>query len=128
MAVGLGNEHLFFCIFIPSLFLHLLNTIIYIWSFRLFPDGEDNDDRRDTFGQSSEMASGPVHPFHPKITIRRGILAKECAEMMQQLFQLRRKQKKIKQEEENQAATLTSSHRTKFFTRIHNMFSMIFCL
>ncbi|KMZ60493.1 hypothetical protein ZOSMA_59G00540 [Zostera marina] len=95
---------------------------------RLFPDGEDNDDRRDTFGQSSEMASGPVHPFHPKITIRRGILAKECAEMMQQLFQLRRKQKKIKQEEENQAATLTSSHRTKFFTRIHNMFSMIFCL
>lgn len=73
------------------------------------------------------MAAGPVHPFHPKITIRRGVLAKECAEVMQQLFQLRRKKKKIKQEEEEEA-TSTSTHRTKFFTRIHNMFSMIFCL
>ncbi|CAL9239926.1 unnamed protein product [Arabidopsis halleri] len=54
---------------------------------RLFPGGEGNG------SEVSEKPPPPVHPFHPKMTIRRGVLESECAQTMQQFFQLRRKKK-----------------------------------
>ncbi|XP_010497511.1 PREDICTED: tRNA(adenine(34)) deaminase, chloroplastic-like, partial [Camelina sativa] len=47
---------------------------------RLFPGGEENG------SENSEKPPPPVHPFHPKMTIRRGVLESECAQTMQQFF------------------------------------------
>ncbi|KAG9450030.1 hypothetical protein H6P81_009995 [Aristolochia fimbriata] len=67
----------------------------------------------------------PVHPFHPKMTMRRGVLATECADGMQQFFRLRRK--KIKKEDPP-SSHLPLSSPTKFLSKIHNIFNMMFCL
>ncbi|KAK4357934.1 hypothetical protein RND71_023544 [Anisodus tanguticus] len=56
---------------------------------RLFPDGDGGKSLEPT-----DKPPAPVHPFHPKITIRRGVLASECADAMQQFFQLRRRRRK----------------------------------
>ncbi|KAM1085446.1 hypothetical protein FF1_011265 [Malus domestica] len=40
--------------------------------------------------EHSEKPAPPVHPFHPNMTIRRGVLASDCADIMQQFFQLSR--------------------------------------
>ncbi|XP_068639088.1 tRNA(adenine(34)) deaminase, chloroplastic-like [Aristolochia californica] len=69
--------------------------------------------------------AAPVHPFHPKMTIRRGILATECADVMQQFFRLRRK--KIKKEDPP-SSRLPLASPTKFLSKIHDIFSMMFCL
>ncbi|KAJ6324554.1 hypothetical protein OIU76_011786 [Salix suchowensis] len=69
---------------------------------RLFPDGQD--------GNGSELAdkpAAPVHPFHPKMTIRRGILELECANVMQQFFQLRRRKKEKKEDSPPQPSSLS---------------------
>ncbi|KAF3432491.1 hypothetical protein FNV43_RR27231 [Rhamnella rubrinervis] len=55
---------------------------------RLFPDGGGENS-----SEPSDKPAAPIHPFHPKISIRRDILASECADVMQQFFQLRRRKK-----------------------------------
>lgn len=90
--------------------------------YRLFP-GEGGSSSLD----SSNQTVGPVHPFHPKIVIRRGVLATECSEVMQQFFQLRRRKNK-KPEPSPPSSLAVSNHPTKFFTKIHDLFSVMFCL
>lgn len=90
---------------------------------RLFPGGAEA-------GSSSDLASqpaGPVHPFHPKITVRRGILATECADVMQQFFQLRRKNNK-KSESPPTSSLPVSTHPSKFISKMHDIFHVMFCL
>ncbi|XP_078149241.1 tRNA arginine adenosine deaminase isoform X2 [Carex rostrata] len=65
--------------------------------------------------------TGPVHPFHPKIVIRRGILEEECSEIMQQFFKLRRKKKNTKPETSTSPLCLPA-HPLKFFSRFTGMF------
>ncbi|XP_010096702.2 tRNA(adenine(34)) deaminase, chloroplastic isoform X1 [Morus notabilis] len=89
---------------------------------RLFPDGEGGNN-----SEVSEKPAAPVHPFHPKMNIRRGILASDCAEVMQQFFQLRRK-KKEKHTEEAPSSPLSSSHPSKLLKKMHDVFHLMFCL
>ncbi|KAL0538795.1 hypothetical protein IC582_022953 [Cucumis melo] len=87
---------------------------------RLFPYGGEGN-----ISEQSDKPSAPVHPFHPKMTIRRGVLASECADVMQQFFQLRRRKK---QKKENTAPLAIAHHPSKFLTRMHNIFHILFCL
>ncbi|CAD6336761.1 unnamed protein product [Miscanthus lutarioriparius] len=89
---------------------------------RLFP-GDGQTSTLDSTNQSK--AAGPVHPFHPKITIRRGVLSAECSEIMQQFFQLRRKKQP---QSPPQAHHHGHHHPVKFFSKMHHMFGTIFCL
>ncbi|KAI9072622.1 hypothetical protein K1719_045418 [Acacia pycnantha] len=86
---------------------------------RLFPDGGENG------SETKEKPAAPVHPFHPKINIRRNVLASECAEVMQQFFQLRRKKK-------NEPSPTRTSHRhhhpSKLLHKMHDIFHIMFCL
>ncbi|XP_060214929.1 tRNA(adenine(34)) deaminase, chloroplastic [Lycium barbarum] len=91
---------------------------------RLFPDGDGEKNLEPT-----DKPPAPVHPFHPKITIRRGVLASECADAMQQFFQLRRKKKEKKSDPPTPPSCLTiSSHQPKIFSKIHDVFHIMFCL
>ncbi|RWR93984.1 CMP/dCMP deaminase [Cinnamomum micranthum f. kanehirae] len=83
----------------------------------LFPGDEEGRN-------GSDRPPGPVHPFHPKITIRRGILATECSDVMQQFFQLRRKHKKT----ESSPHLPISNHPSKFLSKLHHIFNFMFCL
>ncbi|MED6137102.1 hypothetical protein PIB30_061837 [Stylosanthes scabra] len=88
---------------------------------RLFPEGGESSD-------SSGLPPAPVHPFHPKIKIRRGILENECAGAMQQFFQLRRKKKKEEPPKESSRLPVTHRHHhTKFLNKLHDIFH-VFCL
>nr|CAB3467989.1 unnamed protein product [Digitaria exilis] len=91
---------------------------------RLFP-GDAQTSTLDSANQS--QATGPIHPFHPKITIRRGVLSAECSEIMQQFFQLRRR-KKQKPQSPPRAHQQGHHHPVKFFSKMHHMFGTIFCL
>ncbi|KAF8657431.1 hypothetical protein HU200_059990 [Digitaria exilis] len=91
---------------------------------RLFP-GDVQTSTLDSANQS--QATGPIHPFHPKITIRRGVLSAECSEIMQQFFQLRRR-KKQKPQSPPRAHQQGHHHPVKFFSKMHHMFGTIFCL
>ncbi|KAJ0763800.1 putative tRNA(adenine(34)) deaminase [Helianthus annuus] len=96
---------------------------------RLFCDGDG--------GSSSmlpNMPCAPPHPFHPNMAVRRGVLAAECAEVMQQFFRLRRKKKT---EPEPEPPNLPSSisvphhhqhHHSNFLSKLHHAFKVIFCL
>ncbi|XP_062232936.1 tRNA(adenine(34)) deaminase, chloroplastic [Phragmites australis] len=90
---------------------------------RLFP-GDGQTSTLDSSNQS--QTAGPIHPFHPKITIRRGVLSVECSEIMQQFFQLRRKKKQKPQSPPR--AHHQGHHPIKFFSKMHNMFGTILCL
>lgn len=90
--------------------------------YRLFP-GDGQTSTLDSTNQS--QAAGPVHPFHPKIVIRRGVLSAECSEIMQQFFQLRRKKKP---QSPPQAHRHGHHLPVKFFSKMHHMFGTIFCL
>lgn len=90
---------------------------------RLFPGGDGGSNSMDP---PSQMV-GPIHPFHPKIKIRRGILAAECGDVMQQFFKLRRK-KDTKQESSPPSCLPISNRPAKLFTKLHNIFCMMFCL
>ncbi|CAM9002003.1 unnamed protein product [Rhodiola kirilowii] len=57
---------------------------------RLLPDSVE----RDNTPELADKPTAPVHPFHPKMNIRRGILAAECAQVMQHFFQLRRQKRR----------------------------------
>ncbi|KAE9595723.1 putative tRNA(adenine(34)) deaminase [Lupinus albus] len=88
---------------------------------RLFPDGGESS------SEPRDIPPVPVHPFHPKIKIRRGVLAAECADIMQQFFQLRRRKKK--EESSNDPSSLAVTHHpSKFVDKIHDIFHVMFCL
>ncbi|GKD84202.1 tRNA(adenine(34)) deaminase, chloroplastic [Tanacetum coccineum] len=91
---------------------------------RLFPDGDG--------GNGSDKPPAPVHPFHPNMTIRRGVLSAECADIMQQFFQLRRKKKRMETEPPTQPPSaslpITNHRRPKFLSKMHDAFGIMFCL
>ncbi|XP_044489492.1 tRNA(adenine(34)) deaminase, chloroplastic [Mangifera indica] len=89
---------------------------------RLFPNGEDGS-------EPSDKPAAPVHPFHPKMTIRRGVLASDCAEAMQQFFQLRRRKKEKKPEPLPPPSCFPIANQpTKILTKMQHMFNFVFCL
>ncbi|ESQ28391.1 hypothetical protein EUTSA_v10018020mg [Eutrema salsugineum] len=87
---------------------------------RLFPGGEGNG------SEASEKPAPPVHPFHPKMTIRRGVLESECAQTMQQFFQLRRK-KKDKNSDPPAPTDHHHHHPSKLLNKMHQVLPF-FCL
>ncbi|KAI3744274.1 hypothetical protein L1987_57351 [Smallanthus sonchifolius] len=93
---------------------------------RLFPDGDG--------GNGSDKPLAPVHPFHPNMTVRRGVLSSDCADVMQQFFQLRRKKKDKKPEAVSPSPPPPSClpighhHKSKFITKLHDAVSIMFCL
>ncbi|EOY02193.1 TRNA arginine adenosine deaminase, putative isoform 1 [Theobroma cacao] len=92
---------------------------------RLFPDGRGGGNG----SEPTDKPAAPVHPFHPKMTIRRGILASECADTMQQYFQLRRKNKEKNAERPPSPSCLPiTSHPSKIITKMHDIFHVMFCL
>ncbi|KAG8382964.1 hypothetical protein BUALT_Bualt05G0134700 [Buddleja alternifolia] len=93
---------------------------------RLFPNGDEGNNSEQT-----DKSAAPVHPFHPKIIIRRRVLASECADTMQQFFQLRRKKKDKKIDPPNSPPSSRlhiSHHPSKFMTKMHDAFRITFCL
>uniref|UniRef100_A0A7N0UNY9 tRNA(adenine(34)) deaminase n=1 Tax=Kalanchoe fedtschenkoi TaxID=63787 RepID=A0A7N0UNY9_KALFE len=94
---------------------------------RLFPDSGE----RDSSSELADKPPAPVHPFHPKMNIRRGVLSAECAQVMQQFFQLRR-QKKNKSEPSSPPSPPSclpvSTNPVKLITKVHGLFSPTFCL
>ncbi|KAL7603130.1 hypothetical protein Lser_V15G15176 [Lactuca serriola] len=97
---------------------------------RLFPDMDG--------GNGSDKPAAPVHPFHPNMSVRRGVLSSECADVMQQFFQLRRKKKEKRTETETEPPTPPPSclpivtnrhhHHSKLLSKIHGAFNIMFCL
>ncbi|KAF5819691.1 putative tRNA(adenine(34)) deaminase [Helianthus annuus] len=96
---------------------------------RLFPDVGGS-------GSGLDKPPAPVHPFHPNMIIRRGVLSSECADVMQQFFQLRRKKKDKKPEAESPSPPqpqpsclpIPHHHNSKLVTKLHDVFGMMFCL
>ncbi|KAM7484498.1 hypothetical protein LguiA_000507 [Lonicera macranthoides] len=92
---------------------------------RLFPNGSEEGNSSET----TDKAAAPVHPFHPKMKVRRGILGSECADVMREFFQLRRRKKEKKAEPPTPPSCLPiSNHPSKFFTKMHHAFNVMFCL
>ncbi|XP_019455508.1 PREDICTED: tRNA(adenine(34)) deaminase, chloroplastic-like isoform X4 [Lupinus angustifolius] len=89
---------------------------------RLFPDGGESS------SEPRDIPPAPVHPFHPKIKIRRGVLAAECADVMQQFFQLRRRKKKEESSNDPSSLAVTHHHPSKFIDKINDIFHVMFCL
>uniref|UniRef100_A0A803L7C2 tRNA(adenine(34)) deaminase n=2 Tax=Chenopodium quinoa TaxID=63459 RepID=A0A803L7C2_CHEQI len=94
---------------------------------RLFPDRVEGEQH----SEESEKPAAPVHPFHPKMDIRRGILQEECADIMQQFFQLKRRKAKAKAKEKDTSSSDESGqpscfpkphHRAKLLHKMHNVF------
>ncbi|KAL6192982.1 hypothetical protein ACLB2K_034067 [Fragaria x ananassa] len=92
---------------------------------RLFPDGSQGSE-----SERSDKPAAPVHPFHPNITIRRSVLASDCADIMQQFFQLRRKKKEKRQSTPPAppSTQAVSHHPRKILTKLHDIFHIMFCL
>ncbi|GKD26678.1 hypothetical protein Tco_1232892 [Tanacetum coccineum] len=94
---------------------------------RLFTDGDG--------GNGSDKPPAPVHPFHPpkRDNKKRGTISK-CADKMQQFFRLRRKKKEKRMETEpptqppSASLPVTHHRRSKFFSKMHDAFSIMFCL
>ncbi|CAN0876631.1 tRNA(adenine(34)) deaminase, chloroplastic [Linum grandiflorum] len=91
---------------------------------RLFPNGEGGN------MLETDKPAPPVHPFHPKMTIRRGVLATECADVMKQFFQLRRTKKEKKEEQQPPQNSLVrvANHPSKMLKKMHDIFHVMFCL
>ncbi|XP_074309529.1 uncharacterized protein LOC141644019 [Silene latifolia] len=89
---------------------------------RLFPGGVEGEVRSEV----ADKPAAPAHPFHPNMKIRRGVLESECAQAMQQFFQLRRKKEKEKHnksEEEGQPPCLPVAHKpVKLLRKMHGVF------
>ncbi|GFQ01374.1 trna(adenine(34)) deaminase chloroplastic [Phtheirospermum japonicum] len=93
---------------------------------RLFPSGDGENNGL----EQSDKPAAPVHPFHPKIVVRRGVLASECADAMQHFFKLRRKKDKKPETPSPPPppSCLPISHRpSKFLAKMHDTFSLIQC-
>ena len=54
-------------------------------------DDVDNDQQDAQVGKGCDCSRGPVHPFHPNVQLRRGVLRAECAQIMRKFFRARRK-------------------------------------
>ncbi|XP_074336654.1 uncharacterized protein LOC141673817 [Apium graveolens] len=99
---------------------------------RLFPGGGEGH----SVSETADKAATPVHPFHPNIKLRRGVLASECSDVMQQFFQLRRKKKDKKPDKKPDSPTETpppsclpiSTRPSKLLTKMHDAFHIMFCL
>lgn len=94
---------------------------------RLFPEGAE----REQPPEVAEKPAAPVHPFHPKIKIRRGLLQSECADIMQQFFQLRRRKKKQEKqsEEPSEPSCLPIPHHTsKLLHKMLDTLRVMFCM
>lgn len=89
---------------------------------RLFPDGGEHA------SEPRNVPPAPVHPFHPKMKIRRGVLATECADAMQQFFHLRRKTKKVEASKDPSRLPVSHHHPSKIISKIHDVFHIMFCL
>lgn len=94
---------------------------------RLFPGSSEgaNDE------EPSDKPPAPVHPFHPKMNIRRGVLEAECADAMQQFFQLRRKKKAAKDDDPPPpppSCLPIAPHPSKLLTKMQDAFHITFCL
>ncbi|CAK8537307.1 unnamed protein product [Lathyrus sativus] len=89
---------------------------------RFFPDGGEN------VSEARYISLALVHPFHPKMKIRRGVLATECTDVMHQFFQLRRTTKKEEVPKEPSCLPVTHHHPTKLLNKIHDIFHVMFCL
>ncbi|KAL9226012.1 hypothetical protein vseg_001871 [Gypsophila vaccaria] len=93
---------------------------------RLFPGGVEGERPEIT-----DKPTPPVHPFHPKMKVRRGVLEPECAQVMQQFFQLRRKKEKGKEKEtksdgEGQPSCLPVPHNpAKLLRKMHGVFHIM---
>ncbi|XP_057542627.1 tRNA(adenine(34)) deaminase, chloroplastic [Amaranthus tricolor] len=88
---------------------------------RLFPESMEGEERSDV----ADKPAAPVHPFHPKMNIRRGILQEECADIMQQFFQLKRRKAKAETPSEDPAQPSCfpkPHHRPKLLHKMHNVF------
>ncbi|KAL3510900.1 hypothetical protein ACH5RR_030301 [Cinchona calisaya] len=91
---------------------------------RLFPNGENGSGL-----ESSDKPPAPVHPFHPNIVVRRGVMAAECADTMQHFFHLRRrKDKKPEPTTPPSCLPISHHHPSKFLSKMHNAFHLMFCL
>ncbi|KAK6133797.1 hypothetical protein DH2020_032508 [Rehmannia glutinosa] len=92
---------------------------------RLFPSSDGGNSLEQT-----DKPTAPVHPFHPNIIVRRGVLASECADAMQQFFKLRRKKdEKTTDTPPTPPSCLPISHRpSKFLAKMHDAFHLMFCL
>ncbi|KAK1361933.1 hypothetical protein POM88_046407 [Heracleum sosnowskyi] len=95
---------------------------------RLFPSGDEGHSGSET----ADKAAAPVHPFHPNIKLRRGVLASECSDVMQQFFQLRRKKKDKKPDPPTETTPPSclpiSARPSKILTKMHDVFHIMFCL
>lgn len=90
---------------------------------RLFPGDGGNG------AEQSDKPAAPVHPFHPNMSIRRGVLASECADAMQQFFKRRRKKEKKSDASPKPPSCLPISNRpSNFMAKMHDTFSLMFCL
>ncbi|KAG6398973.1 hypothetical protein SASPL_140445 [Salvia splendens] len=89
---------------------------------RLFPGDGGNS------SEPSEKPPAPAHPFHPKMSIRRGVLASECADAMQQFFKRRRKQEKKADAPKPPSRLPILSRHSNFMAKMHDTFSLMFCL
>lgn len=81
----------------------------------------------------TDMPPAPAHPFHPHMSVRRGVLAAECAEVMQRFFRLRRNKKTGPGPEPPTPPSSSVSHHhdrhhSNFLSKIHHAFKIIFCL
>uniref|UniRef100_A0A2P2QP96 tRNAadenine34 deaminaseic-like n=1 Tax=Rhizophora mucronata TaxID=61149 RepID=A0A2P2QP96_RHIMU len=92
---------------------------------RLFPNGGEGRNG----SELTDKPAPPVHPFHPKMRIRRGILESECAEAMQQFFQLRRRKKEKNEDLSQEPSCLPIANRpSKVLDKLHDIFHFMFCL
>ncbi|WCJ35716.1 tRNA arginine adenosine deaminase [Euphorbia peplus] len=90
---------------------------------RLFPNSEGGNE-----SEGRDKQAPPPHPFHPKMTIRRGVMESECADTMQQFFQLRRR-KKVKNEDAlSQPSLPIATHQSKFLRKMHDVFHAFLCM
>ncbi|XP_057809935.1 LOW QUALITY PROTEIN: tRNA(adenine(34)) deaminase, chloroplastic [Salvia miltiorrhiza] len=89
---------------------------------RLFPGDGGNS------AEPTDKPPAPVHPFHPKMSIRRGVLASECSDAMQQFFKRRRKQEKKADAPKPPSCLPISSRPSNFMAKMHDTFSIMFCL
>lgn len=87
---------------------------------RLFPNGLEGGNP----SEPTDKPPAPIHPFHPKIVVRRGVLETECADAMQQFFQRRRK--KEKKADSPPSCLPISTYPSKLLTKMHGAFH--FCL
>ncbi|XP_065880180.1 tRNA(adenine(34)) deaminase, chloroplastic [Euphorbia lathyris] len=90
---------------------------------RLFPNSEGGNE-----SEVRDKPAAPLHPFHPKMTIRRGIMESECADVMQQFFQLRRRKKVKNEDTPPQPSLPIATHQSKFLRKMHDIFHAFLCM